>query len=56
VNAEPLERLYAEMRSHYSSGDPRYMEPAWILWMVGGVERWARAAGFVPSPLARATA
>jgi asparagine synthase (glutamine-hydrolysing) len=50
VNPEPLERMYADMRSHYAAGDSRYMDPAWILWMIGGIERWARAAGFVSVP------
>jgi asparagine synthase (glutamine-hydrolysing) len=56
VNAAPLARMYADMRSQYAAGDMRYMEPAWNLWMIGGIERWARAAGFVSAPRARATA
>lgn len=47
VDPGPLERMYAEMQGRYAAGDPRYMDPAWTLWMIGGIERWARAAGFV---------
>ena len=56
VQPEPLARMYADMRSEYAAGDPRYMEAAWVLWMIAGVERWARAAGFASPPRARATA
>ena len=50
VNPQPLERMYADMQSRYAAGDPRYMDAAWVLWMIAGVERWARAAGFVTMP------
>jgi asparagine synthase (glutamine-hydrolysing) len=43
---EPLQRMYADMRAAYVAGDPGYMGPAWTLWMISGIERWARAAGF----------
>jgi asparagine synthase (glutamine-hydrolysing) len=47
VDAGPLDRMYAHMLSRYAAGDPAYMAQAWGLWMVAGIERWARAAGFV---------
>jgi asparagine synthase (glutamine-hydrolysing) len=47
VDPEPLHRMYAEMLCRYAAGDLRYIDSAWILWMIGGIERWARAAGFV---------
>jgi asparagine synthase (glutamine-hydrolysing) len=58
VNAEPLERMYADMRTHYAAGEPRSDELAMTLWMIVGIERWARAAGFVtmPTEAVRATA
>jgi asparagine synthase (glutamine-hydrolysing) len=60
VNGESPGRMYAEMLSRYAAGDRRYMDPAWILWTIGGIERWARAAGFVATarcaaPAARRT-
>jgi asparagine synthase (glutamine-hydrolysing) len=56
VNPEPLEGMYTEMQSRYAAGHGGYMDPAWILWMIAGIERWARAAGFVAMPPADARA
>ena len=58
VDPQPLDGMYAQMLSRYAAGDPAYMAPAWGLWMIAGIERWAQAAGFVATarPRARATA
>ena len=58
VDAAPLDRMYAQMLTRYAAGDPAYMGPAWGLWMIAGIERWAQAAGFVATsrPRTRATA
>ncbi len=47
VRPAPLERMYADMHASYLAGNADYMGPAWTLWMISGIERWARAAGFV---------
>jgi asparagine synthase (glutamine-hydrolysing) len=53
VNPAPLERMYGEMLSYDRAADPRCADTAWGLWMIAGIERWARAAGFVAVPRRR---